>query len=189
MLLNERAQFDLAQRLRLKTVLLGEVFSFLSGLYFRGKLAYAKKFSNPPPGLAGILVITTNRGLLDADIPVDFKQFQAFSTLDIDEEDPRYRRPLLQTARHLELQLSEPCEIILLGSVATGKYVNVLHKVFKDRLRFPAEFIGRGDMSRGGLMLRCAVDNTELSYISVEGATRRGKRPEKLAPRRYVKSE
>jgi hypothetical protein len=187
MLFNERAQFDLARRLRLKPVPLGEVFSFLSGLYFRGKLAYARKFATPPAGLPGIFVITSNRGLLDAKTPVDLKLLQSFSEVEIDEEDPRYRRPLLRKAKRIAAMLDDECEIVLLGSIATGKYVDVLQEIFGERLRFPAEFVGRGDMSRGGLMLRCAADQTELEYISITGAIRRGKRPEKLIPRRYPK--
>ena len=58
---------------------------------------------------------------------------------------------------------------------------------FGDRLCFPADFVGRGDMSRGGLLLRCAQDREELRYISVAGAVLNGKRPPKLAPRRYPK--
>ena len=185
MLFNERAQFDLARRLRLKTVPLGEVFSFLSGLYFRGKLAYAKTFAKPPPGLPGVFVITSNRGLLDANSPVDLKLLQSFSKVEIHEDDPRYRRPLLRGAKQISSSIGNKCEVVLLGSVATGKYVDVLQKVFGERLRFPAEFVGRGDMSRGGLMLRCAADQTELEYISITGAIRRGKRPPKLVPRRY----
>jgi hypothetical protein len=41
-------------------------------------------------------------------------------------------------------------------------------------------------MSRGGLMLRCAADRQELSYLPVAGAIVNGKRPPKLAPRRYA---
>ncbi len=187
LLFNERAQFDLARRLRLKTVPLGEVFSFLSGLYFRGKMAYAKTFAKPPPGLPGIFIITTNRGLLDAETPVDLKQLQNFSKVDIDEKDLRYRRPLLREAKNIRAAMKAECDVVLLGSVATGKYVDVLQKVFGEQLRFPADFIGRGDMSRGGLMLRCAADRSELEYISITGAVRRGKRPQKLIPRRYAK--
>jgi len=33
-------------------------------------------------------------------------------------------------------------------------YVGALAAAFGDRLRFPVEFVGRGDMSRGGLLLR-----------------------------------
>ena len=186
MLFNQRAQFDLARRLRLKNVPLAEVFSFLSGLYFRGKLAYAKTFAKPPPGLPGIFIITTNRGLLDATTPVDLKQLQNFSKVDIDENDLRYRRPLLREAKRICAAMNSECEVVLLGSVATRKYVDVLDKVFGARLRFPADFIGRGDMSRGGLMLRCAADKTELEYISITGTVRRGKRPQKLVPRRYA---
>lgn len=186
MLFNERARFDLAQRLRLKTVPLGEVFSFLSGLYFRGKLAYATTFAKPPPGLPGSFVITSNRGLLDVNTPVDLKLVQSFSKVDINEHDARYRRPLLRGAKRISEIAGSDCEVVLLGSIATGKYVNVLQKVFGERLRFPAEFVGRGDMSRGGLMLRCAADATELEYISIAGAIRRGKRPAKLVPRRYL---
>jgi hypothetical protein len=186
LLYNERAQFDLARRLRLKTVPLGEVFSFLSGLYFRGKLAYAKAFAQPPPGFPGIFVITTNRGLLDVNTPVDLKQLQAFSKVDIHEDDPRYRRPLLREAKNIRAAIRSTCDVVLLGSVATGKYVEVLLEVFGERLLFPADFVGRGDMSRGGLMLRCAADETELNYISITGAVRHGKRPEKLIPRRYT---
>ena len=78
------------------------------------------------------------------------------------------------------------CDVVLLGSIATGKYVSVLLQLLQERLRFPADFVGRGDMSRGGLLLRCAVDRTELGYIPVKGAVRKGKRPPKLAPRRYA---
>jgi hypothetical protein len=72
-----------------------------------------------------------------------------------------------------------------LGSIATGKYVDLLLEVFDGRLLFPLEFVGRGDMSRGGLMLRCAADNIELEYAPVRGAIRHGSRPPKLTPRRY----
>src|SRR5437016_3349578 len=75
--------------------------------------------------------------------------------------------------------------LYFLGSIATGKYVNVLLASFGDRFRFPVDFVGRGDMSRGGLMSRCAAERRELSYIAVSGAIVNGKRPPKLAPRRY----
>ncbi|MEO6034561.1 MAG: hypothetical protein ABIQ35_04825 [Verrucomicrobiota bacterium] len=182
LLCNERAQFDLARRLRNETAPIGEVFSFLSGLYFRGKLAYAKRFANPPPDSPGVLVITPNRGLLDERTQIDLEQLRDFSGVDIDGIDPRYRRPLLRDAERVCSTMKTPFEAVLLGSIATGKYVDVLHKVFSERLRFPSEFIGRGDMSRGGLMLRCADSGTELDYIPIQGAARRGKRPDKLPP-------
>ena len=73
--------------------------------------------------------------------------------------------------------------MVLLGSVASDKYVEPLTSVLGDRLLFPGEFVGRGDMSRGGLLLRCVADRRELGYVPVAGAARRGRRPARLAPR------
>ena len=186
--MRDQAQFPLARRLRgpdLPT--LGEVFTFLSGLYFRGKLAYAKAFAGADAGASAVLVITPNRGLLPADLPVGLPDLQAFAEVDIDEDDPRYRKPLERDVRNLVRHLPAEANVVLLGSVATAKYVDILLETFGERLLFPAEFVGRGDMSRGGLLLRCAVDRRELEYIPVKGAVRKGKRPPKLEPRRYTK--
>jgi hypothetical protein len=70
--------------------------------------------------------------------------------------------------------------VVLLGSIATGKYVDTLIESLGPRLLFPSDFVGRGDMSRGGLLLRSAREGRELDYIPVAGALRRGKRPPKL---------
>ncbi|PYK80997.1 MAG: hypothetical protein DME38_01460 [Verrucomicrobia bacterium] len=189
MILSERAKFDLARRLRSRErATLGEVFAFLSGLYFRGKLAYANAFARTTNGISGVQVITPTRGLVDAATKISLRDLHEFAGVDIYEGDPRYREPLARDARRLARKLSAECEVVLLGSIATGKYVDVLLENFQHRLLFPADFVGRGDMSRGGLLLRCAVDKTELPYISVIGAVRSGKRPPKLAPRRYVSS-
>ena len=189
MILSDRAQFDLARRLRgRERAALGEVFAFLSGLYFRGKLAYANAFARTTNGICGVLVITPTRGLVDATTKISLRDLREFAEVDIHEDDPRYRQPLARDARRLAARLSPDCEVVLLGSIATAKYVDVLLENFQHRLRFPADFVGRGDMSRGGLLLRCAVDKTELSYISVAGAIRTGTRPPKLEPRRYRRS-
>lgn len=187
MILSERAQFDLARRLRSREhATLGEVFTFLSGLYFRGKLAYANAFARTVNGICGVQVITPTRGLVDVATKIGLVDLREFAEVDIHEDDPRYRNPLTRDARRLAKKLSAECEVVLLGSIATGKYVDVLLENFRDRLLFPSDFVGRGDMSRGGLLLRCAVDNIELPYISVTGAVRSGKRPPKLTPRRYA---
>lgn len=186
MILSERAQFDLARRLRAKTSsqpTLGEVFTFLSGLYFRGKLAYANQFAQPRHG--GVLVITPTRGLVEASTTMTGNDLREFAEVDIHEDDPRYRAPLSRDAERLGRELSTDCEVVLLGSVATGKYIDALLENFGDRLLFPIDFVGRGDMSRGGLLLRHAVDKMELVYAPVAGAVRKGKRPPKLTPRRY----
>lgn len=183
LIFNEAARFTLARRLRQpQGVPIGEVFSFLSGLYFRGKLAYSEAFANPPPGLAGAYAITSNRGLLPVDTPVTLADLAAFGSVDIQPDDERYAAPLRREAQRLLREMHPTCEVILLGSVASAKYVDLLLEVFAGRLHFPEDFIGRGDMSRGGLMLRCARENRQLSYVPLASAIRRGKRPPKLEP-------
>jgi hypothetical protein len=178
--------FPVAQALRSdEGAPLGEVFSFLSGLYFRGKLAYAETFARPPATLKpGVFVITTNRGLVPASNRITLEDLAAFAAFEIDKSSEPFRAPLKRDAKALAQALGLHGERVLLGSIATAKYVNVLVSVFGKRLLFPAEFVGRGDMSRGGLMLRCVEQGTELNYVPVQGAMRRGTRPPKLPPRR-----
>jgi hypothetical protein len=184
MILRDQAQFELARKLRSRNgAPIAEVFTFLSGLYFRGKIAYATAFARPPRGTPGVLVITPTRGLIDAQTRIRLDDLREFAEVDIREDDPRYRLPIERDARRLAGKLPTLSEVILLGSIATAKYVDVLLANFGQRLGFPADFVGRGDMSRGGLMLRCVTDRQELSYIPVAGAIVNGKRPPKLAPR------
>jgi hypothetical protein len=171
LLLSERAQFPLADRLRRGArVTLGEAFTFLSGLYFSGKLAYAERFSRPPAAGPGVRVITTNRGLIASDTPITIHDLQDFGAVDIRADDPRYRAPVARDAARLA-ELTE-AEVILLGSVATGKYVDVLLEFFGERLLFPTDFAGRGDMSRGSLLLRAVREGRELAYEPVATAIR-----------------
>jgi hypothetical protein len=180
MLFNPRAGFLLAQALQKgETRPLAEIFAFMSGLYFRGKRAYAGHFSRPPPRGSGGWVITPNRGLMKMEEEIGLPELEAFSSVDIDETDPRYRLPLLRDARRLAKR--EDCEYVLLGSISTGKYVSILLDALGERLLFPTDFVGRGDMSRGGLMLRSVRENTELAYRPVQGSVTRGKRPPKLS--------
>jgi hypothetical protein len=188
MVMSERAQFDLAKRLRSnKPPTLGEIFAFLSGLYFRGKLAYANAFAPPRRRRSSVLVITPTRGLVPAATPIGLADLVEFAGIDIHEDNPRYRTPLERDVKRLAEKLPADSQIVLLGSIATSKYVDILLQHFGERLCFPADFVGRGDMSRGGLLLRSAVDRCELHYIPVAGAVRKGKRPPKLEPRRYKK--
>jgi hypothetical protein len=185
LLLSDKASFPLAQAVRLPGgAPLAEIFSFLSGLYFRGKLAYARAFANPPTGVDGAFIITASRGLLTPDTPISLSDLEEFAGVPIDLTEERYRLPLQRETALLARSIGHDCEVVLLGSVATDKYVSVLAAAFGSRLQFPAEFVGRGDMSRGGLMLRCADDRTELTYIPVAGAKRHGARPPKLEKRR-----
>lgn len=183
--MNARAQFDLAVRLRRGEATLGEAFSFLSGLYFRGKLAYAQAFAQPPDPSAplsggGSLVITTNSGLRSPAAPVSLRALQAFAKGNISVASDTYTAALKRSARAVLEEVGEDCEVVLLGSIATPKYVDVLLSVFDERLWFPEAFVGRGDMSRGGLMLRRAASGEELPYVPVAGAVRHGPRPPKL---------
>jgi hypothetical protein len=174
------AKSPLAQRLRETGVTLGEIFTFISGLYFRGKLTYAKAFVQPPAGLAGVYVITACGGLIPADTLLNADQLREISCVPIDAANPRYRVPLERDARLLCGLIGKKCEVVLLGSIATPKYVEPLLGIFGERLLFPSEFIGRGDMSRGGLMLRCAREGVQLTYVPVATAVRHGAKPPKL---------
>jgi len=181
LVMSDRAAFDLARRVRADPgAPLGEVFSFLSGLYFRGKLTYARAFARPRDGRTGVFVITPTDGLRPADEPVDIARLRRFASVDIGDGDPRYHAPLTRDAKKLARRVGSGGEVILLGSIATGKYVDPLLAVLGERLRFPADFVGRGDMSRGGLLLRCARAGTELTYVGVRDAARRGPRAPRL---------
>ena len=129
-----------------------------------------------------MLVITPTAGLRPAETPVTAAAIRAFAGVDIAASDPRYRGPLIASARALADDIGQDCDVVLLGSIASAKYVEVLTAVFGARLRFPVDFVGRGDMSRGGLLLRSARAGEELAYVSVDGAVRHGPRPPKLAP-------
>jgi len=186
---SEVAQFALAAQLRTSEgAALGDVFSFVSGLYFRGKLAYARRFAQPPDPTdrivaGGVLVITPNAGLRAADVAVTAESIRRFAGESIDLANTRYRGPLEHGARALFDSIGPECDVVLLGSIASGKYVEVLLPIFRDRLVFPPAFVGRGDMSRGGLMLRCVESGVELDYAPVAGAIRQGRRPPRLEPR------
>lgn len=180
LLLRDAATFDLATRLRDTGLPLGEVFSFISGLYFRGKLAYASAFAAPPAGAPGVLIITACGGLMSPAAVITCADLRAISAAPVAASEPRYRIPLDRDARRLSELVRDNCEVVLLGSVATPKYVEPLLAIFGERLVFPAEFAGRGDMSRGGLMLRCVRQGVELGYVPIGTAERHGPRPAKL---------
>jgi len=180
-LFNPGARFELAQRLRSSGAPLGEVFSFISGLYFRGKLAYAERFADPPAGVAGVHVITAAGGLLPPEELVTLPRLQAISATRVDAENPEYRGPLERDIRRLKATLEGGTQVILLGSIATPKYVEPLLEVFGESLLFPKDFVGRGDMSRGGLLLRSSSSGSPLACVPVFNAARSGPRPAKLS--------
>jgi hypothetical protein len=180
LLLRGDASFELALRLRHEGAELGEVFSFVSALYFRGKLTYARRFASPPAGAPGVSVITSSHGLLAPETRIGLGDLRGFARVAIDAGSPRYVRALREAAHELRARVGPEAEVVLLGSIATPKYVTTLLEVFGKSLLFPPDFVGRGDMSRGGLLLRAARAGVELAYGPVDGATRRGKRPKRL---------
>jgi hypothetical protein len=154
---------------------IGAVFSFISSLYFRGKLAYAEAF-----GGGRVYVISPDRGLLPPHARVTRDVLVEFAAVPIDAGEPRYREPLV---RDLARAAGEhPGPIVLLGSIASHKYVAPMIELLGPRLLFPSTFVGRGDMSRGGVLLRAARAGVELEYEAVAGAILRGRRPPRLEP-------
>ena len=192
--MSDRARFDLARRLRAgEGVAIGEVFAFVSGLYFKGKLLYALEFARPPeidnPLVgSGALVITPNAGLRAVETAITVEALRAFAGVDIARNDPRYTKPLVSSARALHDEIGSDTDVVLLGSIASSKYVEVLLDIFDERLLFPVEFVGRGDMSRGGLLLRAVRAGQELTYGPVKGAVRHGPRPPRLTPIKGIMS-
>ena len=163
--LKKNSRSDLALRLRGAGVPLGEVFTYLSALYFRGKLAYAQAYAEPPAGCPGILIITPTAGLVPHDSSIQLAKLRGFGRVPIHLKNRLYCSSLRRSARKLAVNLDPECELILLGSVGTRKYLDILAPIFGARLRIPAEFVGLGDMSRGGLLLRCVRENRQLNYI------------------------
>jgi hypothetical protein len=186
--LSATARFALAEQLRSPDgAELGDVFAFVSGLYFRGKLAYARRFAavadpgHPVVG-SGVHVITPTAGLRSPDTRVTAGALLAFADGDVHQDNAAYRVPLERSARALAHDIGTESDVVLLGSIASPKYVDVLLAIFGDRLVFPVDFVGRGDMSRGGLLLRKVAEGCELEYAPVAGAVLHGARPPKLPP-------
>ena len=183
-ILGGRSSAPFMRTLRGEGAPLVEVYAFISSLYFRGKLAYATRFQRPPSGLDGTWVITPTRGLVRADLRVTIADLEEFASGSIREDDARYREGLRGTAAGVAAGLGDDGDVVLLGSIASSRYLEPLAEVFGGRLVVPETFTGRGDMSRGGLLLRCVDAGEELVYVAALDAVRHGARPERLQPRR-----
>jgi hypothetical protein len=171
MLTRPEATFELARQVRIGAASLGEVFAFCSGLYFRGKLAYASHFAEPPEGISGAQIITPSRGLVAAETLVGLRDLFEFAEIPVHPKELRFTDPLKRSVQAMSALASS--EVILLGSVATGKYTETLLPILGQRLLFPADFAGRGDMSRGALLLRSVAAGKELRYVPVIGGSLR----------------
>ncbi len=165
-LLRSDGKSALAQRLRSDGASIGEVYTFMSGLYFRGKLAYSQAFARSPRERSGVQVIVPGLGLCPPSFTVNVEQLRAIAGVPVDPDDQRYTIPLRQDTEHLAEALGSDDIVVLLGSIATAKYLQPLTDILGERLHFPEEFVGRGDMSRGSLMLRCVAETRELTYVA-----------------------
>lgn len=189
MLLEPGASSEAAVMLRAGGLTIGDAFAFMSRLYFRGKLAYARSVVGRRGGTATALVITPSHGLVSPNAMASVALLEEFAAVDIAEGDERYRAPLERDLRSVIARLAPQALVVLLGSIASDKYVDVLAPALGDRLHYPPSFVGRGDMSRGGLLLRCAAEGVELDYAPLTAVSaRRGARPPKLGPKRETPS-
>ena len=182
-----------AQQLAAGELSLGGAFSFVSGLYFRGKLAYARHFAAPRVSMAvddgGVAVITPTRGLQSPDRIVDAPLLREFVGVDLASGDPRYLEPLVRDLRALEARLAPEHRVVLLGSVATAKYLEPIAGILGARLCYPRDFVGRGDMSRGALMLQRVESSVELEYVPFSSAgSRTGPRAPGIAKSRPLRA-
>lgn len=179
-LASPRAKFQTALRYQSpEGVPIADAFTFMSALYFRGKIAYARHFADPPDG---VLIITSGYGLVPPDWALNEERMKRMKKIDVDVASRSYTKPLKDHAKQLASMLQPDAQVVLLGSVATGKYVDVLEPILGPWLRFPKLFAGLGDMARGGLMLRAVRADKELEYTTLDAPRHRtggsGKMPE-----------
>jgi hypothetical protein len=104
MLMREQAEFDLALRLRNGTAAIGEIYAFISGLYFRGKLAYTGVFGAAPSGVPPAMVIVPGMGLVPPGTILSYDQLQSIANVPVDADNPAYREPFLRDVALLDQQ-------------------------------------------------------------------------------------
>jgi hypothetical protein len=169
-LMSPTAGFETARMYRSKEgVPIALAFAFMSALYFRGKITYALHFTE----MENIFVIAPGFGLVPPDWRITEERMKVLGRTEVDVRKRNYRLPLRRDALALAERLEPDAQVVLLGSVATGKYVDILWPVFGDQLRFPAIFAGLGDMSRGGLLLRAVREDRELEYTTLDAPRHR----------------
>lgn len=157
-------------------VRIADAFTFMSALYFRGKHAYVRAFAAPHPRIGETAyVIAPGYGLVTLDWRLDQEKMKKLARTKIDVRSRAYTAPLRRACRELESKLEPEDIVVLLGSVASGKYVDVLEPIFGARLRFPRIFAGMGDMQRGSVMLKAAAAKRELEYVDLTHARHRVK--------------
>ncbi|HVS65001.1 MAG TPA: hypothetical protein VMT85_16025 [Thermoanaerobaculia bacterium] len=151
---------------------IGELFTAVSSLYFRGKLAYALRFG----GAGGTLVIAPGVGLVTPEWRLDREAALRMSEIRVRSSEDAYRRPLEQALRRLLDETGG--DFVFLGSLATDRYLAVLAPLLGSRLLTPAALYGMGNMRRGSVLLEAAESGEELEYVPCRPPqARRSKRP------------
>ncbi len=178
-LLREEAEFDLATRLRKGQANIGEAYSFISGLYFRAKLEYARTFAAPPAGVPPVLIIVPGLGLLPPETRLDRDQLRCVGEVIVHQDQEEFRSPLMRDAAMLAK--GDATRFIFLGSIATRKYTDPLRSVLGETIVVPNQFAGLGNMSRGSLLLKHATAKDELPYIPLGPELHRKARPSRLS--------
>ncbi len=172
-LLREGSTLPLAMRLAAGTLTLGEAFSFMSGLYFRGKLGYAQAFGRHE---TPALVITPTRGLLPPETLVTPASAARVRDVDVDADDRPLSRGRSIAACGRSRDRCRPRRASSCwAALRPASTLTCSTRTFGERLHFPSDFVGRGDMSRGGLMLRCVAPGPSSTYtvVSSRGAAPR----------------
>ena len=133
---NPQADFPVARQLKAGGAPLGELFSVVSSLYFRGKVAYATAFAHPPQDHPGALVITPGDGLCFLHEPVTLNGCGAGRRFRSMRKSAVHRSALASRAALLRAH-GATTRFVLLGSVASGQCVDPLVRVLGERLLFP----------------------------------------------------
>ena len=97
-----RAKFAAAMQYRTEAgVEVADAFAFMSALYFRGKIAYARQFAVPSAliGGNGIFVITSGYGLVPPDWRLTEERMKRMRRIDIDADARNYTKPLREHAQ------------------------------------------------------------------------------------------
>ncbi|MGI8437498.1 MAG: hypothetical protein ACR2NX_11430, partial [Chthoniobacterales bacterium] len=115
MLTRPGASFELAGQVQIGAAALDDVFTFCSGLYFRGKRLYADRFAAPPPGVPGVLLITPSRGLVLPETLVGSGDLAEFAAVSVDSRESRFTTPLRSSAEILAS--AGEFQVVLLGSI------------------------------------------------------------------------
>ena len=186
-LMSPRAKFDAARMYQSpEGVPIALAFAFMSALYFRGKITYAMHFAEQQDD---VQVIAPGFGLVPPDWRITEERMKTLGKTEVDLSKRNYRKPFEKSALELDERIGPDTSVVLLGSVATGKYVEVLLPIFGERLLFPEIFAGLGDMSRGGLLLRAARADRELEYVPLSAPRHKMSHDPVEAAREWARNE